>query len=217
MRGIEEPSNDLETLKHILEALQLKGLLHSKNAKNQMGHQNFVYDWNSKSPIVVMKLARSPASRISRGRNDSPPSSFRSWPGPCRNTNDMSPAVSPRRDRPEIDRNGRYQARGRNANSPTRSESNARSPSRRRIDSVENRRVSPVQSPKVSARRIGSSDQPITSRSPRMKKPTAEIYQKDDKVFSNPAEDESYSSTTVSESSISTSSQTDIEVHHNYY
>ena len=217
MRGIEEPSKDLETLKHILEALQLKGLLHSKKAKNQMSHQNFVYDRNGESPIVVMKPARSPANRFSRGGNESPPSSFRSRPGPRRNTNEVSPAVSPRRDRPEIDRNGRYQARGRNANSPTRSESNVSSPSRRRIDSVENRRVSPVQSPKVSARRIGSSDQPITSRSPRMKKPTAEIYQKDDKVFSNPAEDESYSSTTVSESSISTSSQTDIEVHHNYY
>lgn len=211
MRGIEEPSKDLETLKHILEALQLKGLLHSKKAKNQMSHQNFVYDRNGESPIVVMKPARSPANRISRGGNESPPSSFRSRPGPRRNTNEVSPAVSPRRDWPEIDRNGRYQARGRNANSPTRSESNVRSPSRRRIDSVENRRVSPVQSPKVSARRIGSSDQPITSRSPRMKKVTAEIFQKDDKVFSNPAEDESYSSTTVSESSISTSSQTDIE------
>ena len=100
MRGIEEPSKDLETLKHVLEALQLKGLLHLKNAKNQMGHQNFVYDRNGDSPIVVMKPARSPASRISRGRNESPPSSFRSRPGPRWNTNEMSPAVSPRRDRP---------------------------------------------------------------------------------------------------------------------
>ena len=48
MRGIEEPSKDLETLKHILKALQLKGLLHSKNAKNQMSHQNFIYDQNGK-------------------------------------------------------------------------------------------------------------------------------------------------------------------------
>mgnify|MGYP000971921452 CR=1 FL=1 len=100
MRGIEGPSKDLETLKHILKALQLKGLLHSKNAKNQMGHQNFVYDRNDESPIVVMKPARSLASRISRGGNESPPSSFRSRPGPRRNTNKMSPVVSPRRDRP---------------------------------------------------------------------------------------------------------------------
>lgn len=32
MRGIDEPSKDLETLKYILEALQLKGLLHSSSA-----------------------------------------------------------------------------------------------------------------------------------------------------------------------------------------
>ena len=55
MRGIEKQSKDLETVKQILEALQLKGLLHSKNAKNQMSHQNFVYDQNDESPIVVMK------------------------------------------------------------------------------------------------------------------------------------------------------------------
>ena len=100
MRGIEEPSKDLETLKHILEALQLLGLLHSKNAKNQMSHQNFVYDWNGESPIVVMKLARSPTSHISRGGNELPPSSFKSWTGPCRNTNEVSSAVSSRRDWP---------------------------------------------------------------------------------------------------------------------
>ena len=98
MRGIEEPSKDLETLKHILEALQFKGLLHSKNAKNQMSHQNFVYDRNGESPIIVMKPTRSPASRISRGGNKSLPSSFRSRPGPRRNTNEVSPAVSPRHD-----------------------------------------------------------------------------------------------------------------------
>ena len=100
MWGIEEPSKDLETLKHILEAQQLKGLLHSKNAKNQMGHQNFVYDRNGDSPIVIMKPARSPASNISRGGNESPPSSFRSRPGPRWNTNKMSSAMSPRRNRP---------------------------------------------------------------------------------------------------------------------
>jgi len=34
-QGIESPSKDLETLKHILEALQLKGLLRSKKPTNQ--------------------------------------------------------------------------------------------------------------------------------------------------------------------------------------
>ena len=129
-----------------------------------MSHQNFVYDRNDESPIVVMKPARSPVNRFSRGGNESLPSSFRSRPRPRRNTNEVSPAVSPRHDWPKIDQNGRYQTRGRNANSPTQSESNVRSTSWRRIDSMENKRVSPVQSPNVSARRIGSSDQPITSR-----------------------------------------------------
>ena len=99
MRGIEEPSKDLETLKHILEALQLKGLLHSKNAKNEMSHQNFIYDRNNKSSIVVMKPTRSLASSISHGGNESPPSSFKLRLGPHRNTNEVSPARSPRRDR----------------------------------------------------------------------------------------------------------------------
>ena len=84
MQGIEEPSKDLETLKHILKALQIKGLLHSKNAKNQMSHQNFVYNRNNESPIVVMKPARSSTSRISHGGIELPPSSIRSWTGPCR-------------------------------------------------------------------------------------------------------------------------------------
>ncbi|KAL0419836.1 UNVERIFIED_CONTAM: hypothetical protein Sradi_1397100 [Sesamum radiatum] len=57
MRGIGEPSKDLETLKQILEALQLKGLLHSRkpSAQNQVSHRNIVYD---ESPIVVMKPRR---------------------------------------------------------------------------------------------------------------------------------------------------------------
>ena len=100
MRGIEEPSKDLETLKHILEALQLKGVLHSKNAKNQMSDQNFIYDRNSESLIVVMKPTRSLASSISRGGRESLPSSFKLRFGPRRNTNEVSSAGSPRRDRP---------------------------------------------------------------------------------------------------------------------
>ncbi|KAJ7972731.1 protein LONGIFOLIA 1 [Quillaja saponaria] len=73
-------------------------------------------------------------------------------------------------------------------------------------DSVEHRRISPVQSPKVSSRRIVL-EQQVANRSPRMRKPTAEIYYKEEKVFA-PAEDES---STISESSISTCSQTDID------
>jgi phage terminase small subunit len=51
---IESPSKDLETLKHILEALQLKGLLHSKKPTNQTNQINFVYE---ETPVVLMKPA----------------------------------------------------------------------------------------------------------------------------------------------------------------
>ena len=59
-----------------------------------------VYDQNDESLIVVMKPARSPASRISRGGNKSPPLSFRSRTGPHWNTNEVSLAVSSRCDWP---------------------------------------------------------------------------------------------------------------------
>ena len=126
---------------------------HRRDRRDQLvtgeteNHRNFVYDRNGESPIVVMKPARSPANRAGRAGNDSPPSSFRSRSGPRRNSNEASPAVSPRRDRSEMDRNVRHQARGRNASSPTRSESSVKSPSRRR---------SLRWSPQVSVEQIGA-------------------------------------------------------------
>ncbi|EEF41384.1 hypothetical protein RCOM_0991200 [Ricinus communis] len=198
MRGIDEPSKDLETLKQILEALQLKGLLHSKKPTN---HRNFVYDNRSFSydqpPIVVIKPPRSATApstpmtnRQGRLGSDSPP------PRSCRR--DSSP-------RTEIERNVRNQNRGnsRNSISPTRSESSSvKSPHRRRPLSVEtqrrvsnnnnNSRASPVQSPKINSRKT------IPDRSPKNRKQTVLVV----------AEDESSSS--VSDS-ISTSSHTDTE------
>ncbi|XP_031287168.1 protein LONGIFOLIA 1 [Pistacia vera] len=215
MRGIDEPSKDLETLKQILEALQLKGLLHPKKPSTaQTNLRNFVYD---ESPIVVMKPGANQQGRVGK---DLSPSSFRSrTTGPRRNLNfsgEMSPAVSPRRDRLEFERNVRNQSqsqsRGRNSISPTRSETGVKSPSRRRPLSVETQRKSNNESmeqgrgsPKINMRRTVSDQTP--NRSPRMAKPTAEIRQKDHKVFA-PAEDDI---STISECSISTSSQTDTE------
>ncbi|PKA49384.1 Protein LONGIFOLIA 2 [Apostasia shenzhenica] len=44
MRGIEEPTTDLETLKQVLEALQLKGLLHNKQPDFQpTSRSDFIY------------------------------------------------------------------------------------------------------------------------------------------------------------------------------
>ncbi|KAF9682942.1 hypothetical protein SADUNF_Sadunf05G0160700 [Salix dunnii] len=212
MRGIDEPSKDLETLKHILEALQLKGLLHCKKAINQTNQRNFVYE---ESPVVLMKPAKSLASmNRPEGRiiSNSPPSSYRPRSGGRRDpyySAETLPGMSPRRERPEIERNARGQARGKNMSSPMANENGGRSPNRRRpmsVDtqrrvsnvSLEQRRESPVQSPKICLR--------STNRSPR-RKPSVEIYHKDDKV-AVPAEDEL---STFSESSLSTSSHTDIE------
>ncbi|KAL9395775.1 hypothetical protein Peur_010028 [Populus x canadensis] len=217
MRGIDEPSKDLETLKHILEALQLKGLLHSNKPANQINQRNFVYE---ESPIVLMKPAKSLASmNMPAGRiiNDSPISSFRPRSGVRRDPNyaETLPAMSPRRERPEIEKNARGQVRGRNLSSPMGNESGSRSPSRRRPlsvetqkrvsnDSVEQRRVSPVQSPKIISRKTGL-DQ-TTTRALR-RKPTVEIYHKDDKSFVLADDDLS----AFSESSVSTSSHADME------
>ncbi|XP_037491996.1 protein LONGIFOLIA 1 isoform X3 [Jatropha curcas] len=227
MRGIDEPSKNLETLKQILEALQLKGLLHSKTPSNQTNQRNVVYDRSlshDESPIVVMRPARSTASsspmnRPGRIGNDSSPSSFRARPAVRRDSiiaGETLPAMSPRRERPEIEPNVRNQNRGRSSISPTRSETSVKSPNRRtrltvetqrRIcnNSTEQRRVSPVQSPKVSSRRT-LPDQTL-NRSPRNRKQMVDIYQKEEKVFVL-AEDESSS---ISDGSISTSSQTDTE------
>ncbi|KAG6429129.1 hypothetical protein SASPL_107168 [Salvia splendens] len=160
MRGVDEPSKDLETLKHILEALQLKGLLHSKPPQpNHVRHRNFIYD---DSPIVLMKPTRPPPSKPSKQVN-----------GVRRNyslSGETSPSPSPRRER--------------NARSPTRS-GRSGSPISRRVDGSVNasrsnspakpkrsvNELTPVRSPKIN--RIGP------DRSPRFKKPTVVINQKE--------------------------------------
>lgn len=218
MRGIDEPSKDLETLKQILEALQLKGLLHSKKPPSQRNH---VHDRTAslESPIVVMRPARSPtlANRFGRIGNESPPSSCRSRQISRRNVNatgETMPSMASRRDRLEFDRNIRNQNRGRFSSSPNGCDSNVKSPNRRGLfvetqrrlcDPVDQRRPSPIQSTKTNSFKIGSDPQ-ITNRSPRNRKPTGSVHKKERKIY---AEDES---STFSESSISNSSQTDTEV-----
>lgn len=220
MRGF--PSKDLETERQFLEALQLKGLLRSKKPPSQ---RNLVYDRISsqaESPIVVMRPARSPTSvnRLGRISNDSPPSSYRSRQVGRRNVNvtgETMPSVTLRHDRLEFDRNLRNQPRNRFSSSPTRCESNVKSPSRRGLfvetqrrvnDPVDQRRASPVQSSKMNSSKFGSDPQ-ISNRSPRNRKPTGSVHHpKERKIYVSQAEDES---STFSESSISNSSLTDTE------
>ncbi|MFS7975188.1 putative protein LONGIFOLIA [Helianthus anomalus] len=79
MRGITEHSKDLNTLKQILEVLQLKGLLRSTNRLSNIdSHRNFVDDRNlqlNKSNIVLVKPStrqfvskKSPATSPNRAR-----------------------------------------------------------------------------------------------------------------------------------------------------
>lgn len=238
MRGIDEPEKDLETLKQILEALQLKGLLHSSSNRKQpverIGNRNFVFDRRfsstEESPIVIMKPSRSSQFNNRNGRTgqestSSPTSNIRSRPnGINRNINVSTDSGRTRMNRHENEpqqrnSNGINNRRGRNSmsSSPDRNESPARSPSslaRRKALSIEtprrgnnyedqNRRSSPVNSPRVSPRRGPGSDQSI-NRSPRNNR----------KLDSSPRERISVrviddDSSAFSESSISTSSQFD--------
>ncbi|GMP90828.1 hypothetical protein CsSME_00041792 [Camellia sinensis var. sinensis] len=198
MRGIDEPSKDLETLKQILEALQLKGLLHSKPPE-QIRHRNLAYE-REESPIVVMKTSRSQILPINRRfGNDSPPATFRNRAGVRRNLSNIGETS------PEIDRNVRNQGKARNSSSPARRRSLIVETQRKTNEFSAQRRVSSLHSPKLSPKSIGSNPT-VTTRSPRNRKPTAEIDQKEKiAIF---VEDESSS---ISESSVSTSSQTDTE------
>ncbi|KAL4309106.1 hypothetical protein GQ457_01G052910 [Hibiscus cannabinus] len=198
LRGIDEPSKDIETVKQFLEALKLKGLLHTKPEK-QRGDRNFTYE-HEQSPIVVIKPAA-----IRKTGNEFSPSGYSPRPGTRRNPNlDSPPTMSPRRDRPERERNLRNQSRARGSISPTRSDNGVKRPSGKPLSietqrgngNVEQRRVPPVQSARVNVRRTGL-DQ-TTNRSLGSRKSTADI----------PAEDET---STASECSISSSSQTDTE------
>ncbi|XP_015969740.1 protein LONGIFOLIA 2 [Arachis duranensis] len=206
MRGIDEPSKDLETLKQILEAVQLKGLLHSRNYESTINnHRNLLLERND-SPIVLMKPGRPYGSALYRtGRlgNDSPPPSSFGYSPRARRNNEI--LLSPRRETDNGNMRAVSQARARSLCSATRGESEMRSPNRMRKVSGDsggiNRGVAPV---RVSSRTVAP-EQHVTSRSPRMRRGT---FQKEHKAAMGAAED-AYS--TVSESSFSTCSQTDTE------
>ncbi|XP_058085671.1 protein LONGIFOLIA 2 [Magnolia sinica] len=216
MRGIDEPANDLETLKQILEALQLKGLLHSKKSDDLQigsGRRNFIYDHHHRqfkeSPIVVMR-PRSPMQPVRKG-NESPPSISRPKPAIRRNlvTETAPPPLRPRRDRADIERTLQNERRNRIVRNADANESiGAKSPSslaRRRALSTETPQKrgkdASANSPKINVKKIGSD----LSRSPRNRKQTAEISPRE-RVSAALME---YESST--ESSISASSQIESE------
>ena len=160
MRGIHEPSKDLDTLKQILEALQLKGLLHSKKSMNVTNQRNFVIENvnDSHSPIVVMKPGRS-YSTINRT----------GWIG-----NDSPPPVSTFRSEPRV-RTDHIQPQVRNitnVNSPTRSPNRVKKITHVETQrNVDRRRVTPVHSSRSEPNRQS------LNQSPRMRK--VATYQKE--------------------------------------
>ncbi|KAL8100735.1 hypothetical protein AgCh_032842 [Apium graveolens] len=196
MRGIDEPMKDLETLKQILEAMQLKGLLHTKPVaqirnKDNVGDGNYSYSSKPKSPIVLMKPNR-------RVGHESPPS--------VRSKSDYrqdASSLSPRPQRQIIDRNVTSPIRGR-PNSVMKTKPLSIETPRRVKESTDSRRVSPISSP-----RRNVAHQTGTNRSPRNRKPTTRPVAKNKTNSTVIIEDESSSS--ISESAVSTPSQTDTE------
>ena len=195
MKGIDEPSKDLETLKQILEAMQLKGLLHS-NQTPQIKNKNVVYDRNyshcseTQSPIVLMK----PMNRRASDESGS-------------NSGNRVSSVSPRRQRQSIDQKVSSPVRARNLSSPTRTETNVRSSNSRSNSLVKTKQLSietqrrgneSIDSTKVSPRispRRNAADQVVITQSPINRRPV-----------------EKKISSTVSESDVNKPFQTDTEV-----
>ncbi|XP_020105109.1 protein LONGIFOLIA 1-like isoform X2 [Ananas comosus] len=212
MRGIDEPSKDLETLKQILEALQLKGLLHNKPSDHRIdGSRIVVYGPHpcripGDSPIVVMK----PAPRPPR-RPEGEQLHAAARPGPARRGGCGAAATSPRRDRVEIDRSlGRCSDRSQSPRSPSPS-SPVRSPSsplrRRSLINAESqrnaqpqRRIPAPHSAKSSPRRLDPDSTLV--RSPVHRKPVP------DRVCSAAYDDTAAS---ISDGNYSSPSQFDFE------
>ncbi|KAG9140055.1 hypothetical protein Leryth_010572 [Lithospermum erythrorhizon] len=201
MRGIDDASNDLQTLKQILEAWQLKGLLHSN--KQQFSHRNIVYDPSSRSRVINKSCGLN--------KNDVYESRVINKFDKTHRNVGLS-TVSPKRER-----NVTSPTRARGSTSPTRSEGNVRrtntivKPKSLTVDTSQKVNGSTSQrrgvsstvnspSPRASPKRSGW-DPMVANRPPRnRKKPTAEIRQKE-KITTVNTEDESCSESTISTSS----------------
>lgn len=201
MRGIDEPAKDLETLKQILEALQLKGLLHSRPSAAQPinGRYNVIYDPPaSRSAGESLIIAGKATSRSSPGRrpgSSSPPVAPRS--GSTRR-NVIPEPLPPSRTRRE------RSPRSPDLRTPT-------PPARRRPMNTDTdkkipqqRRISAAHSPRPSPKRVGHD--PLAVPSPRNRRLSPELFHKE-RVYL-PAEDD----TSTESSSLSSSSHYDFEV-----
>lgn len=193
-RGFDNSTKGTETIKQILEALQLKGLLHRNPSRQVNDRRNpFAYQRSSDlvhTPIVIMNPATKPPRlppRSGASRQSTPP--------------------IPRQPTP-VDRpiRGRNEQRNRGLRTPESPSSQVkRRPDNAAVhkSSLRQQTISPVSSPKRSPKRSGSD--PL--RSPRTQRPTTDPSLVG-KNYS-PSEDDTF--TTFSESSGSASSQLDFE------
>ncbi|CAL9056042.1 unnamed protein product [Musa banksii] len=173
-RGMDEAARDLDTLKQILEALQLKGLLHSDPLYRHInGRRGHLLDHHYDSPIVVIEPAPKPPRRpSSEPRSPLPP------PGPAaiRGNPAVAAANPPVRRNRKSDQgpNGNNEQKNRGPNSPTKQrssnapESGKSRPPRRRISALNTSKTLPNQ----------GGQSPINGRPPPNRRTKQEVTSK---------------------------------------
>ncbi|XP_051142271.1 protein LONGIFOLIA 2-like [Andrographis paniculata] len=202
MRGVSEDAEDLETLKQILEALHLKGLLRSRKPpeQNRIKRRSIIPD---ASTTVVTTPSRLPASSPinRRTRSDSSATNVPNQRRGLRHNSIAGENSAP--PSPKLERNIRSPTRRageRQSNSPVKPKPVNAEKQRRINKPAEGRRPDPVQ-----PRKLGSRPDPTANRKPpRSKKPTA-VIQKDKKITAVVSAEDESSTSSISGSSITTS------------
>ncbi|CAL9121592.1 unnamed protein product [Musa textilis] len=170
-RGMDEAARDLDALKQILEALQLKGLLHSNPLYRHINcRRDQLLNHHYDSPIVVIEPAPKPPRRpSSEPRSPLPP------PGPAaiRRNPAVAAATPPVRQNRKADQgpNGNNERKNRGPSSPAKQRSsNAPESGKSRPP---RRRMNPSKSP---PNQVGQS--PINGRPPPNRRTKQEVTTK---------------------------------------
>lgn len=211
MRGIEEPAKDLETLKQIVEALQLKGLLHSKLPEfpsigrlDAINNHALPTSATTESPIILTKPA--PKALSKSAGTERLPLQHRSASSRRPVAPEVIPSSKSRRDpvRKNLMKPPELNESSRSPISPAvrRRPANVEGP----MSSQPERRSPAIHSPVASPKRLGLDQVPL--RSPRIPRPKLEISP-NEKVYSLGEDDAFVFSNT---SILSSSTQFDFQV-----
>ncbi|CAL9074669.1 unnamed protein product [Musa textilis] len=187
MRGMDEAARNLKTLKHILEALQLQGLLHSKPSDHQINDRSdHLHDDRDrcchKSRNVVIESASTLPQRPSNGpRSPLPPG-----PGVTRRNPKVESATRPVRCYRKADRTptGSHEPENWVTSSTAKQRSSIAVQSGK--SSSPRRRISAVNPPKIPPNQIGQSA--VTGRPLPNQRPKQEVIFK--RKTRSPAEDD---------------------------